>query len=79
MKKTPNIRALSLEELKKLMESWGEKPFRAKQVYEWLWKKPVNSFSEMSNLSKHLREKLEAEFTIDKVQIAGFQKSNDGT
>ena len=79
MKKTPNIRALSLEELKKLMESWGEKPFRAKQVYEWLWKKPVNSFSEMSNLSKHLRERLEAEFTIDKVQIAGFQKSNDGT
>ena len=79
MKKTPNIRALSLEELKTLMDSWGEKPFRAKQVYEWLWKKPVNSFSEMSNLSKHLREKLEAEFTIDKVQIAGFQKSNDGT
>ncbi|MEZ4847308.1 MAG: 23S rRNA (adenine(2503)-C(2))-methyltransferase RlmN [Bacteroidia bacterium] len=79
MKKTPNIRALSLEELKTLMESWGEKPFRAKQVYEWLWKKPVNSFSEMSNLSKHLRERLEAEFTIDKVQIAGFQKSNDGT
>ena len=79
MKRTKNIRSLSLEDLQSLMESWNEKKFRAKQIYEWLWKKHAASFDEMSNLSKSLRERLEAEYTIDKVVIADSQKSNDGT
>lgn len=79
MKQSSNIRALSLEELQALMESWGEKKFRAKQIYEWLWKKHAASFEEMSNLSKPLRERLTAEFVIDKVEVADRQFSNDGT
>ena len=47
-----DIRSLSLEELKIEMEGIGEKAFRAKQVYEWLHVKLVDSFEEMTNLSK---------------------------
>ncbi|MEZ4772399.1 MAG: 23S rRNA (adenine(2503)-C(2))-methyltransferase RlmN [Bacteroidia bacterium] len=75
----PNIRALSLAELQSLLESWNEKKFRAKQIYEWLWKMPVSDFEEMSNLSKPLRERLAASFSLGKVVIDNQQKSNDGT
>ena len=43
---------------KKELETIGEKAFRAKQIYEWLHVKLVDSFEEMTNLSKALREKL---------------------
>ncbi|MFN5442032.1 MAG: 23S rRNA (adenine(2503)-C(2))-methyltransferase RlmN, partial [Flavobacteriia bacterium] len=46
-----NIRNLSLEELKTSFTEFGEKPFRAKQVWEWLWQKNAHSFEQMSNLS----------------------------
>ncbi|MCL4105898.1 UNVERIFIED_CONTAM: hypothetical protein GTU68_012536 [Idotea baltica] len=79
MESLPNIRALDLEELKVWIEEAGEKPFRAKQIYEWIWKKNPSSFAEMSNLSKPLREKLEAEFALGKVGIDSDQRSSDGT
>ncbi len=47
-----DIRSLNLEALQKHFLQLGEKAFRAKQVYEWLWKKSCISFDEMSNLSK---------------------------
>ncbi len=78
-KKKQDIRKLSLEKLKELMSDMGEKPFRAKQVYEWLWKKSAKSFEEMTNLSKALREKLEANFSILPVITDQTQQSNDGT
>ena len=59
-----DIRSLSLEELKIELESIGEKAFRAKQVYEWLHVKLADSFEEMTNLSKSLREKLDATYCI---------------
>ena len=74
-----NIRSLDLPKLKRLMEEWGEKSFRAKQIHEWLWQKGASQFEEMSNLSKSLREKLAANFSIGKVQIEDEQRSNDGT
>ena len=46
------------EELTELIISYGEKAFRAKQIYEWLHKKLVSDFSEMTNISKSLKEKL---------------------
>lgn len=78
-KKLQDIRKLSLPQLKDAMAEMGEKAFRAKQVYEWLWKKSAKSFAEMTNLSKALRENLEANFAILPVTTDDTQKSNDGT
>ena len=77
--KTKNIRSLSLDQIQDTLKEWGEAKFRAKQIYEWLWKKGAGNFDEMSNLSKALREKLKEEFSIDKVQIEDRQRSSDGT
>ncbi len=57
MNSQKNIRHLSLDELVAYFEQMGEKKFRAKQVYEWLWKKHAHSFEAMTNLSKELRTK----------------------
>jgi 23S rRNA (adenine2503-C2)-methyltransferase len=57
----------------------GEKPFRAKQVYEWLWKKSVHSFADMTNLSKELRDKLNQHFFIKNITLADKQVSSDRT
>ena len=53
-----DIKSMNLEELKSYMESIGEKPFRAKQLYQWMHEKQAASFDEMTNLSKSLQEKL---------------------
>ena len=74
-----DIRKLSLDELKNWFVENGEKPFRAKQVYEWLWKHAAQSFSEMNNVSLPLREKLDEHFAINRVQVANQQISKDGT
>lgn len=79
MKPLPNIRSLDAAQLKDWVVEQGEKPFRGKQIYEWLWKKNVNSFSEMSNLSKGLRTALEEQFQLGKVAIDDAQRSSDGT
>lgn len=57
MEKT-DIKSLNLEELTSYMVSIGEKPFRARQLYEWIHQKLAADFSEMTNLSKALKEKL---------------------
>lgn len=77
--KKKDIRALTLENLTEMMISNGEKAFRAKQVYEWLWKKSARSFDEMTNLSKETREKLNALFVINNVNVGDKQISSDGT
>lgn len=74
-----NIRNLSLEELKSAIETFGEKGFRAKQIFEWLWKKNAHAFEEMSNLSLSLREQLETHFFIDHIQVEDQQISSDRT
>lgn len=79
MPKTPNIRSLSREALTEHFLAMGEKKFRAQQVYEWLWQKGAGSFEEMTNLSKALRDRLNAEFVINKIKIQDTQKSSDGT
>lgn len=79
MEKKTDIRALSLEQLKETLVKHGEKAFRAKQVYEWLWVKSARSFDEMTNLSKDLRTMLNENFSINAVDILKAQKSNDGT
>lgn len=74
-----NIRHLSLAELEEYFEKIGEKKFRAKQVYEWLWLKPVQHFDAMTNISKELREKLAAEFILPGLTVDTVQTSDDGT
>ncbi len=74
-----NIRNFSFEELKASMEVLGEKSFRSKQVYEWLWKKNAASFEEMTNLGKELRAKLEEHYYIDHIQLDDQQISSDKT
>ncbi len=79
VKEKIDIRSLSLESLQKHFSEMNEKSFRAKQVYEWLWKKSCFSFDEMSNISKELRTKLEENFTINNVRINNSQFSADKT
>ncbi len=74
-----NLRHLSLQEIELQMKEWGEPAFRAKQVYEWVWKKFAGDISEMTNLSKPLREKLSAKYYIPKVKVHHSQYSSDGT
>ncbi|MFT2007093.1 23S rRNA (adenine(2503)-C(2))-methyltransferase RlmN [Pontibacter sp. 13R65] len=74
-----DIRKLSLDDLKAWLVEQGEKPFRAKQVFEWIWKHSAQSFAEMNNVSLALREKLEQHFAINAVEVATKQISNDGT
>ena len=59
MSEKTDIKSMNLEELKTFFSDMGEKAFRAKQVYEWLHVRQVESFEEMTNLSKTLRERLD--------------------
>lgn len=74
-----DIRTLSLYELKDYFATIGEKPFRAKQVYDWLWSKNSHSIEDMTNLSKELRDKISREFIINPISADQVQKSKDGT
>lgn len=74
-----NIRQLTLAALEDYFLSIGEKKFRAKQVYEWLWLKPVQSFEAMTNISKDLREMLSQNFSFPAITVDTTQYSEDGT
>lgn len=78
-KKVRNIRTVSLPDIEQYFETLGEKKFRAKQVYEWLWLKPVQSFDAMTNLGKELRNKLKEDFSLPGLTIDATQYSADGT
>jgi len=70
-----DICSYNYEELRAEIESIGEKTFRSKQIYEWLHVKLAGSFDEMTNLSKALRERLEKEYEIPKVEMIDHQIS----
>jgi 23S rRNA (adenine2503-C2)-methyltransferase len=74
-----SIYSLRPDELKQWLKDNGEKPFRAGQIYEWLYSKRVKTFEEMSNLSKGLREKLEENFALTTLSTLVKQESKDGT
>lgn len=57
-----NIKDYNLDDLKKEFEELGEKPYRAEQVFMWLYKEKVKQFDDMTNLSKELRNKLKETF-----------------
>src|SRR5947209_6203977 len=74
-----NIRQLTLSELEQYFATIGEKKFRTKQVWEWLWQKGAQSFADMTNLSKELRQKLGENFALPALAIDTTQHSADGT
>ncbi len=74
-----DIRKLTREELIAEATEMGEKPFRGKQVHEWLTTKRARSFDEMTNLPKAFRQSLAERFEIKSIGIADKQYSADGT
>ena len=72
-----NIYGYTIEMLEEYFTSIGEKKFKASQVYDWLYKKRVNSFDEMTNIGISIREKLKTDFSMDKIKILTKQQGND--
>ena len=78
-KKMKNIKDYTLDELKEKLKEIGEKPFRAEQIYKWLYEARVSDFDEMTNLSLELREKLKQIYEIKEFKILKKQVASDGT
>lgn len=81
MESTPkkDIRKFTLEQLEEFFVAQGDKKFRAKQVYDWLWNKSLKNFDDMSNISKSTREMLKENFEINHIHVDLMQHSSDGT
>ena len=75
-----DIKSLTLTELQETMVSMGEKPFRAKQLYQWMHQKLAGSYEEMTNLSAAFKEKCRERFWYASLEIVQVQESKiDGT
>ena len=75
-----DIKSLTLEELQKAMQEMGEKPFRAKQLYEWMHGKLAEGYEEMTNIPASLKEKCRQNFSYTALQKVQMQESKiDGT
>ncbi len=79
VKSTPNIRELTFDQLSEAIAEFGEKSFRAKQIYDWLWNKSARSFDQMNNVPLSLRNKLTEKFAFTPIVVAHEQRSNDRT
>jgi len=79
VKSIPNIRELTFEQLSEAVADFGEKSFRAKQIYDWLWNKSARSFDQMNNVPLSLRNKLAEKFAFTPIVVAHEQRSNDRT
>jgi len=78
--KKVDIKSLTLEELTEELGKYGEKAFRAKQMYEWMHVKLARNFDEMTNLSKALREQCAERYTYTSLEALQVQESAiDGT
>lgn len=75
----PNIRHQSIADLETYFTSIGDKKFRVKQVWEWIWQKHAHRFDDMTNLSKDLRAKLATDFSLPALRVDATQFSDDGT
>jgi len=73
-----NLYDLSIEALTALLKEWGQPSFRARQVWEWLYRHYAADFAQMTNLPGALRERLAAEATLDIGEIVLSQDSADG-
>jgi 23S rRNA (adenine2503-C2)-methyltransferase len=73
------LKSMTLEQLQEIAAQMGHPSYRATQLYEWLWQKGVDSFEEMTNLPKALREELAKEFVPGGLELLKQQQSSDGT
>ena len=76
--KTVALYDLDLKTLEALLTSWGEPSYRAKQVWEWLYVHLVDSFEQMTNLPKPLREKLRRRGTLDALTVVETESTPTG-
>jgi len=74
-----DLKSMTIEELKELLTNWGEKTFRAAQIFSWLHEKRVSSYEEMTNISKALREKMAQECEFTTIKEIDRLESVDGT
>ena len=74
-----DIRETTSEKMLEFLQLFNEKPFRAKQLHDWLWKKNVYDFEEMINLPKSLQKKLKENFTFLQTKIEKEVSSSDKT
>ena len=72
-----NIYGLTHKKLEEYFSGIGEKKFKATQIFEWLYQKRINSFDDMSNVSKKVIEKLRCDFSINKLEILNKQIGDD--
>lgn len=79
MPSTINLYDLSLDALTELLGGWGQPRFRAKQVWAWLYEKPVTHFDAMTDLPGALRERLAAETSLGVMALSAERTSKDGT
>ncbi len=74
-----NLKALSREELREFCNSLDLQSFRADQIFQWLYQKRAETFTEMTNLSLDLREELEQKAVIHPIKVAHMQEASDQT
>lgn len=74
-----NIYDLNFEQMKEMSLENGWKAFRGQQIFQWLYRKRVTSFDEMSDLSKETRDKLKENFSLAPLTLKDKQVSGDGT
>lgn len=75
----PSIHSLPHQTMQEWVLEQGEKKFRADQIWEWLYRKRVQSFEEMTNLSKDLIAKFNDQFVVNPLKQRIVQESADGT
>lgn len=79
MNQVVNLLDYNYQQMRELLSQWGEKPFRAQQLMQWIHQFGHQDFSQMSNLGKALRDKLAQKAVIKLPEIITSQKSSDGT
>lgn len=73
-----NIKALDIEEIKRVVEDMGLEPYRASQIFKWIWDKGIEDFSEMTDIKKSVREELAENFSIKGLEPVKVKSSKDG-
>ncbi|MBI5493544.1 MAG: 23S rRNA (adenine(2503)-C(2))-methyltransferase RlmN [Deltaproteobacteria bacterium] len=75
----PDVASMTLSELQAFLGALGEPAYRAEQVFRWLHRRGVASFSQMTDLGRALREKLQGAAVIGRLEVAQVQAARDGT
>ncbi len=73
-----SIHSLTLDELGALVGAAGEKPFRAKQIFHWVYEKKVADWDRMTDLNKELRTRLQEKFSLSSIRKKSTEESKDG-